>query len=208
MRYRLIAIIVPLLCMGMIVLPAHAASYRDASTHSMTTIHSNLASIGPVQFCNGGSAHLCLRDPSDGGAGTDVRMTQFTSTPDNARLWYKTPAFVCNGEDVVNNGCPNGQLDKHYDGDLIFTLQNVGSLYCIGANPATHFIVEMKTCGDKDTLFIQSKSCPNGYCFIISVDDSVVDGTIGWLCGENTVDLRPTVNSNCGTTGLPTWASF
>jgi hypothetical protein len=158
-------------------------------------------------FCDDGSAGYCIRDPSGGGPGTEVLMSAFGTDED--RTWdIGTDYGECDG--VVGDGCPNSQLSNRYSGDPILTFTNDGSLYCMGADADSGWVAEMKTCDELNGAFIWniygSGGCNGDYCYVISVDYSVANGQIAWLCGSNTNDDPATVTTDCDGSGLAEWA--
>jgi hypothetical protein len=202
MRNRVIAVVTLALCVGTAAVPAQAAAQGGMGEPPVAKGLHTTVSDSYTYFCDDGTYKLCVRDPSDGGAGTRVRMSDYSG--DNAMNWVTDiDTKMCGG--FVTSDCPSQLLGSRYDGDVIEVIKNEGSGYCLGANASNSFYVMMRTCGDADTVFIASLP-PNGcnYCYTVSVDYSDAEGTIGWLCGSDSNDAEPYVGS-CSPADLSEW---
>ena len=208
MPKHILAVVVSVLCIGAAATPAQASLQSSTGASPRATISHLSGAANPyTPFCDNGSAGLCLRDPSDGGPGTLVKMS---SSNGNASMsWATFLDSACGGIVGGPNGsepnCPSEMLVDRYFGDQIVQIWNDGSNYCIGADADTNWVGEMKTCGFLNGEFIMSNSCAlNGKCYTVSVDYSDYYGTIGWLCGSNTTDANPYVGA-CSPSDLAQW---
>jgi hypothetical protein len=145
-RNRILAAISSALCVaGMLFVPAQAAS---GAPHPGLVFQLQEGHWGSL--CDNASPRLCARDPSDGGLGTQIKMSNYSG--DNAMQWKPVRATMCGG--TVGNNCPDLALSQRYPNDPIYYFVNRGSGDCLGANSASVWVVVMKTCDDTDTLFV------------------------------------------------------
>jgi hypothetical protein len=156
-------------------------------------------------ICNptsGSNPSLCLRDPSDGGAGTPVKMSvpNFVLSDEWVPVQDKS---ACNGTGTVESGCglPAFLVDR-YGGDSIKYIQQVSSHDCIKFSSATGWFGEMGTCGDNVTLLIKA-TCSNSFCFYPAIAASEAFNSIQWMCGASS-GQQPFTSGSCPA-GTSTW---
>jgi hypothetical protein len=204
-RNRILAAIASALCVaGVLFVPAQAAS---GAPHPGLVFQLQEGHWGSL--CDNASPRLCARDPSDGGLGTQIKMSNYSG--DNAMQWKPVRATMCGG--TVGNNCPDLALSQRYPNDPIYYFVNRGSGDCLGANSASVWVVVMKTCDDTDTLFVYnlvdngcSASGSSLYCYTVSVRYAFTfDGGIAWLCGDTAPDGPALVDPNCSSHGQAQW---
>jgi hypothetical protein len=142
---------------------------------------------------------LCARNPSSGPTGTALVVSVYSGT--NAMKWKPVlDRAECGG--FVTAACPTVQLGNRYLNDPIYYFQNLGSGNCLGSNVSGNWIVQMKTCGDADTLFVfnQLGECDGASsddCFTVSVKYSQTEAGIGWLCAASQVNGPMLISGSC-----------
>ena len=83
------------------------------------------------------------RDPSNGGAGTFVLNSAFTTS--DAEDWVLQANSRCGFK--VNASCPGGWISAHLQGAFVVTLRNVGQgSLCHGVSSSTNWAATMRTC--------------------------------------------------------------
>jgi hypothetical protein len=180
----------------------------SASATHVHPIRAAMPSASSQFWCDSGTpAPLCLRDPSDGGAGTKVKMAFAAAA--GSELWtrHEDPQ-ACGGFGVVEPGCDGlpSSITNRYAADSVVYLEQNASGKCIKFSSDTSWEGAMGTCGDTNTLLIQSKSCPGGLCFYPAIAASARGQTVLWMCG-NESGQPPFVAVNCG--NFPDrWAPF
>jgi hypothetical protein len=197
-RHVLVAIAALLFLAGVLSAPARAATV-GAAVPQLTA-----GSYGSL--CDNATAVLCARNPSSGPTGTALFVSVYSGT--NAMKWDPVEVKAeCGG--FTNLACPTAELAQRYPDDPIYEFKNLGSGDCLGANSSGGWIVEMKTCGDADTLFVynQKGSCGGASsddCYTVSVKYDQTEGAVGWLCGASQVN-GPMYISNICPSGREQW---
>lgn len=122
-----------------------------ASAHTTTNTHGATAPVpGPGHQRRAATNDLqnvwfgtYIRDPNNGGLGTDVLASNSTGT--NAEDWAFQANGTCGG--TVTANCPGGYISSHYRTDFIVTLRNIGQgSLCMGADGQTAWFMQMFTC--------------------------------------------------------------
>jgi len=152
---------------------------------------------GANDWCNPTGFQLCLRDPSDGGAGTTV-VASFHSDS-NAEDWKLiSDTGRCAGG-TVTSSCPGGWVSSNFRGFPILVLKNVGQgTLCIRTAATTNFVAKMGTCdsGNEISSAFVWAQFGNGTFGFDSVDASNVFSQQEWLTGASANDS--TVSDNPG----------
>lgn len=196
---------------GLQAIPRASQAAQSGSTPVSST-HATADSLLSGEFCNptySGGTGWCARDPSDAGIGTKVVTSDYTGT--KAETWTEVLSSECNGyvyyNSTTNTSCPSLGLAKKYAGQPIYNIRNANGL-CLGANSGTTWYVEMKSCGDTETDFIEGQ-CSSGYCYIASVKWNLTYGgtSYGWLCGSNAYNNPVYVSYSCNQ-GLEQWTQY
>lgn len=128
----------------------------------------------------------CLRDPSNGGSGTPIKMTSWSNT--TTQHWHIRPdPQFCNGHGTIQNGCglPSFIVSR-YQGRPVVVFEEDAAAHCLKIPNMTSGtgLAEMGTCYDANTLLILG-TCTNNLCYYVSISQSEAVGQILWICAGN-----------------------
>jgi hypothetical protein len=148
-----------------------------------------------------------LRDPSDGGTGTNVLASTLSNS--NAEDWklIKDGDRCANG--LITSSCPGGWVSSNFRGFFIVVIQNVGQgTLCIRINPQGTAVMGACDTGPRgnneiSSAFVWAQFSSTVYGFD-SVDASNTFGTEEWLTGGTTNDSNVFVKPG-GATGNGEW---
>ena len=160
---------------------------------------------GTNDWCNVQSG-LCLRDPSDGGAGTVVESsTRGSSEAEDWKLILDTGRCP-NG--TVTSSCPGGWVSSHFNGFPLVVIKNVGQgSLCIRTAAGTQFVGVMGTCDSGQEIssaFVWAQFGSGGPFGFDSVDASNSFNTQEWLTGS-TIDNSEVFDNPGNATTLSEW---
>jgi hypothetical protein len=132
---------------------------------------------------------LYMRDPSDGGTGTTVESSAFTTS--NSEDWFNQVSATCGG--TVTSTCPGGWISANLRGDQINSLKNTGQgSLCLAARAGDNWVAKMRSCGDTSAQFVERASVcgstQDTELFSVDWNNSHSDG--GFVIGN------PTLNSS------------
>lgn len=138
--------------------------------------------------------NLCLRDPSDGHAGTIVKLTN--PPGDRSELWgFFQDTSICHGKIEPKCGFPSFLVNRYRGKDIVFFKQEVSG-NCIKFSNDTNWNGVMGTCFDNNTLLIYA-SCNSGYCYFPSIEASEYFNTTEWMCGDSGAGFPPFAGTGC-----------
>jgi hypothetical protein len=142
---------------------------------------------------------LYMRDPSDGGTGTTVESSNFTTS--NAEDWVNQTAGTCGG--VVTSTCPGGWISANLRGLTIEVLKNLGQgSLCVAARSSDNWVAKMRSCSDTSAAFVERASVCGVFqdteLFSVDWNNSHSDG--GFVIGNPTLNSAVVVGdsaTNC-----------
>jgi hypothetical protein len=170
-----------------------AASAAHAAPHP---VRPGILFPGYEEFCD--EQGPCLKDPSDGGVGTQVIMAD--PGGDKSEDWIFVSSSLCGG--TVKSGCglPDFLVDRYgpnngNPGDAIAYLKQEVSGKCLKLSLDSGWDGQMGTCDDVSTDFILSPTSGSFY-YVPSVNASEYFNTVYWLCGAFEND-QPSASNTC-----------
>ena len=178
------------------ILPALFITSANANAVPAPTIMTPHIDVGGVNDWCGTQIALCLRDPSDGGAGTTVVASgQSASGSEDWRIILDTGRCT---NAVVTSTCPGGWVSSHFAGSPIVVIKNVGQgTLCIRTAADTQYVAKMGTCdsgNDISSAFVLHSIATGEFGFD-SIDASNALNQQEWLSmgtsNDSTVFDRP-----------------
>ena len=189
-----------------IMLPALFMAGANANA-APARITPRVDAVGPGDWC-GEQTQLCLRDPSDGGAGTTVLASRKSES--DAEDWKLVRDTGRCPDAKVSSSCPGGWISSHYVNATIFVLKNVGQgSLCIRTSAATQYVAKMGACDTGNELSsaflaFTVEGVPGAWVFE-SVDASNALGQFEWLTGGNSNDSTVFDKPGVPITALSEW---
>lgn len=177
-RFKLTLVLAGVAMAGTIALPAAASAHPHPVTHyrhppglSDTQVYpatpADLIAVGllPPAGTPPGSNYFdwnndlytsqCIRDPSGGGDGTAVLVSDCSGS--NAEEWEWAVSDYCSGG-TVTSSCPGGPISSDFSGGALITWRNEALGFangCFHTNDSTGWnAIMVPSCGDASTTYV------------------------------------------------------